>query len=144
MVNAECKIEIQYVTKGNRAILIQLMLWYHSHTWRTYWLVIVLNKTSLNISKYVGHEGAMKGFLILVLIVFHLKSNTCFSNFDDSCIKENEIKILKKEGRCATISHRGSKQLQWESCMKKLSKTLDQRCHGLGVSKVSLSQSLVR
>ena len=131
MVNAECKIEIQYVTKGNRAILIQLMLWYHSHTWRTY-------------SKYVGHEGAMKDFLILVLIVFHLKANTCFSNFDDSCIKENEIKILKKEGRCATISHRGSKQLQWESCMKKLSKTLDQRCHGLGVSKVSLSQSLVR
>ena len=47
-------------------------------------------------------------------------------------------KSLEKEGKCASIKEEGSKQLQWEQCIKHLAKNLDKKCHGYGISKVHI------
>ena len=62
------------------------------------------------------------------------QDNDAISN---NCLREKEINQLEKEGKCVTITHGGSEQLQWERCMKKLSKTVEQKCHGLGLSEVN-------
>ena len=62
--------------------------------------------------------------------------NDAISN---NCLRDKEINQLEKEGKCVTITHGGSEQLQWERCIKKLSKTVDQKCHGLGLSEVKSS-----
>ena len=54
----------------------------------------------------------------------------------DNCLREHEIKQLKKEGKCATISQGDSKQMQWEQCLKQLAVNLEHSCYGLGISKV--------
>ena len=57
----------------------------------------------------------------------------------DNCLRKDEIDVLEKEGKCASASLQeadGSKQLRWERCLETLAKKLDQRCDGLGVSKV--------
>ena len=56
-----------------------------------------------------------------------------------NCLRKDEIDVLEKEGKCASASLQeadGSKQLRWERCLETLAKKLDQRCDGLGVSKV--------
>ena len=46
------------------------------------------------------------------------------------------LKLSEEEGKCASIKEEGSKQLQWEQCIKHLAKNLDKKCHGYGISKV--------
>ena len=52
--------------------------------------------------------------------------------YNANCIRENQISQIERYGKCATITHGGSKELQWERCMQKMSKQLARTCHGLG------------
>ena len=56
--------------------------------------------------------------------------------YNANCIREKQINQIERYGKCATITHGGSKELQWERCMQKMSKQLARTCHGLGLSQV--------
>ena len=61
----------------------------------------------------------MKGRNI-ILMIFYLQRMK-LSDVSDSCRLE-DIRKLTREGKCASISHRGSELLQWNECTEKLSK----------------------
>ena len=54
----------------------------------------------------------------------------------DNCLFKAHIMKLKKAGRCARSSHAESKELQWEQCVKRLSKKVRKHCGGLDISMV--------
>ena len=73
----------------------------------------------------------MKGCNI-ILILFYIQRMKMLNVSDRSCLRGKEIRKLKREGKCASISHGGSEKLQWVECMKKLSEHLDRKCKGHG------------
>ena len=77
----------------------------------------------------------MKGCDI-ILMLFYLQRMKML-DVSDSCLRGKEIRKLEREGKCASISHGGSKKLQWEECIKKLSKHLDKKCKGHDVTQVN-------
>ena len=80
----------------------------------------------------------MKYILVLTLLLYLILMVMMEPNVGN-CLRKDEIDVLEEEGKCASSNLQdadGSKQLQWERCLEKLAKKLDQRCDGLGVSKV--------
>ena len=78
----------------------------------------------------------MKDFFVISLMLLLNVMDILTTKASDNCLREHEIKQLKKEGKCATISEGDSKQMQWEQCLKQLAVNLEHSCYGLGISKV--------
>ena len=78
----------------------------------------------------------MKEAHILVTILVQCLNSLAHS--DDNCQFQGDIYKLKNEGKCVSIEHGHSKQLQaqWEDCIEQLTKKLDAKCLGLGLKKV--------
>ena len=78
----------------------------------------------------------MKDFFAISLMLLLNVIDILTTKASDNCLREHEIKQLKKEEKCATISQGDSKQMQWEQCLKQLAVNLEHSCYGLGISKV--------
>ena len=65
----------------------------------------------------------------LILMIFYLQGMK-LSDVSDSC--PADIRKLTMEGKCTSISHGGSKQLQWKECLEELSKHVNKECKGHG------------
>ena len=78
----------------------------------------------------------MKEAHILVTVLVQCLNSLAHS--DDNCQFQGDIYKLKNEGKCVSIEHGHSKQLQaqWEDCIEQLTKKLDAKCLGLGLKKV--------
>ena len=79
--------------------------------------------------------------MFLLLIVLGVNMVTFVYNVTDlhdsgNCLLKAHIMRLKKAGRCASSSHTESKELQWEQCVKRLSKKVRKHCGGLDISMV--------
>ena len=78
----------------------------------------------------------MKEAHILVTVLAHCMNS--LAHTDDNCQFQGDVYKLKNEGKCVSIEHGHSKQLQaqWEDCIEQLTKKLDGKCLGLGLKKV--------
>ena len=78
----------------------------------------------------------MKEAHILVTVLVHCMNS--LAHTDDNCQFQGDVYKLKNEGKCVSIEHGHSKQLQaqWEDCIEQLTKKLDGKCLGLGLKKV--------
>ena len=74
-------------------------------------------------------------FVLSANIVIFVYNITNLHNSDNCLLKANIMK-LKKAGRCASSSHAEFKELQWEKCVKRLSKKVRKHCGGLDISMV--------
>ena len=78
-------------------------------------------------------------FLILFMLSINIVIfvyNVTNLHHTDNCLFKAHIMKLKKAGRCASSRHAESKELQWEQCVKRLSKKVRKHCGGLDISMV--------
>ena len=80
-----------------------------------------------------------KAHILVTVLATCMKS---LAHSDDNCQFQGDIYKLKNEGKCVSIEHGHSKQLQaqWEDCIEQLTKKLDAKCLGLGLKKVQRFQ----
>ena len=131
---------------GSELMCIELhnLLWKHVCLDMTWHLKLSLyieinsvnNRLLCRNNTHCPRSLTMKEAHILVTVLAHCMNSLAHS--DDNCQFQGDIYKLKNEGKCVSIEHGHSKQLQaqWEDCIEQLTKKLDAKCLGLGLKKV--------